>query len=291
MDNVVDSIKRTTSDGIDTGETFGYNATSHRVSTGFKLPYLRDSTLGFAARLMKTQLDNANAQALGLDAGLQIAITPFARLGVMGENLNSPKFTWSTDLGTEEAIPYKLSSGLAINLADNLDIYGEVSRRENEDAVHHVGLEWHILNRDSQHLQLRAGLTPQRINAGVGLRIGGLTLDYAYTAFSETYMDASHSISLSVSLKHKERVYTQPQLILHKYTDRNSIGRHRKQLSISGKAYHLKKLKVNNENVTIRPNGTFYHVVLLEDTYTTVTVTGQTQNGNTITKEMEFIKR
>ena len=291
MDNVVTDIKRTTSEGIDTGGRFGYKALSHRISTGFKLPYLHDAYLGFAARLMRNELDDVYAQALGIDAGLQVTLTPFAKLGIMGENLNSPKFNWTTDLGTEEAIPYKLSTGIGINLADNLDVYADVSRKENEDAEHHVGLEWHVLSREHQHLQLRAGLTPQRINAGVGLRVAGLTIDYAYTAFSETYMDASHTVSLSLAFKNKKKIIENPSISLYKFTTTNKIKKSRKQVGLSGITKDLTKLWINGEKVVIRRDKKFYHVVKLNDTYTSVEVKGRTNYGREITKTIEFVKR
>lgn len=291
MDNVVGNIKRTTSEGVDTGARFGYKASSHRISTGFKLPYLHEAYLGFAGRLMRNELDDAFAQALGIDAGLQVTLTPFAKLGLSGENLNSPKLSWTTDLGTEEAIPYKLSAGLGINLADNLDIYADVSRMENEDAQHHVGIEWHILNRDQEHLQLRAGITPQRLNAGIGLRLFGITIDYAYTRFNETYMDASHTVSLSLAFKNKKKIIENPEISLYKLSEQNRVSKNRNQIGISGITKDLKHLWVNGEKVVIRRDKKFYHVVPLNTTYTSVELKGRTKHGQDIIKTIEFIKR
>ena len=291
MDNTVDNIKRTTSAGIDTGERFGYKASSHRFSTGFKLPYLHDAYLGVAARLMRNRLDTASAQALGIDVGFQATLTPFAKLGVIAENINSPKFSWTTDLGTEEPIPYKLSAGVGINLADNLDIYADISRKENQDAEHHVGIEWHVLSRDSQHLQLRGSITSQRLNAGVGLRVGGITLDYAYTAFNETYMDPSHTVSLSLAFKNKKKIHENPKISLYKFSKQNRVRKNRKQVGISGITQDLKYLWINGEKIVIRRDKKFYHVVPLNDTYTSVEIKGRTKYGKVITTTAEFIKR
>jgi hypothetical protein len=291
MDNTVENIMKTTSEGVDTGVRFGYRALSHRIATGFKLPYLHDAYLGVAARLMRTELDQDYAQALGIDAGLQVTLTPFAKLGVMAENINSPKLVWTTDLGTEEPLPYKLSTGVAINLADNLDIYADISRKENEDAEHHIGIEWHVLSRESQHLQIRGGLAPQKLNAGVGLRFGGVTLDYAYTAFNETYMEASHTMSLSIAMKHKKKAKENPSISLYKYTRTNKVSANRKQVGISGITQDLKSLWINGQKVVIRRDKKFYHIVPLNETYNSIEIKGRTKRGKTITQTIEFIKR
>ncbi len=147
-------------------------------------------------------LETVNGSGFNGDAAALLALGPL-RLGVVYENLMRQAIRYST--GFEEPWERRLSAGASVRLGPILlagDVESLGERSSAGSRFYHVGAELAL-----GLLALRAGatgaLTPsgpsdqeRDLTAGVGLRLGGLQVDYAYLMPSA--LPETHRISLTL---------------------------------------------------------------------------------------------
>ncbi len=193
--------------------------------------FARDVAVGASAKVFLqgfsgggATLEGASGTGIDMDLGLQYTPARWARLGVNLINTLpmslGGKFVWPKnamrDEPLEESIPMLVKVGGAVEvwgeeglhradgqeltIALDLDVHPGLSR----PSVWHLGAEW----RPTKALALRAGVDQKpaattsgvgienNLTAGVGIKYGGFTFDYAYHQYGELTENVTHYFSL-----------------------------------------------------------------------------------------------
>ena len=177
------------------GRQTGSLAASDRAVTVALGRTLGRFQLGGGVRFIESKLADATARTLAVDIGGQAKAgavfgVPLS-LGAAVRNLG-PGLSYG---GTREPLPTTLSAGAAVRLPAGLTMAAEWRWRPNGDkAEFGLGTEYAVL----PSVALRAGFATTRavsggaaigglagLGAGLGLRLGRLGLDYAFTPFGE----------------------------------------------------------------------------------------------------------
>ncbi len=149
-------------------------------------------SFGGSIKYIRQQLGSARGDGLGFDMALLLRMQhPVGHMavGMTLQNAFGSSVIWTTK--HEDRIISNLKLGVAYNptkrvlsnftLAVDLDIFYTL--------IPHVGIEYQLLNL----LSLRAGLDDMNPTLGVGLRIAGFTVDYAFTSYD---LANAHRVSL-----------------------------------------------------------------------------------------------
>jgi hypothetical protein len=117
--------------------------------------------------------------AFGMDAGVSVRVTEPLTLGVAFRNLNRP----DVGLAVEDRVPREIQTSAAYALPNkHLRFTADLLYRDNDAGALRdhltpsVGVEKSL---EGDHFLFRAGLTPEALTAGFGLRVGNIGLDYA----------------------------------------------------------------------------------------------------------------
>jgi hypothetical protein len=164
----------TVSSGV---STFGFEAyreihASAGYARGLQLGTTRTLRVGGRLRYYHTAIEGyGHAQAVGLNAGLQVALLRSLRFGVHATNLHG------ATLGDSVPIPRTLAVGLHYRALDRLRVLVDVFKDVRFPATVRGGLEV----RPVDPLLLRVGGTtaPARFAGGIGVRLGALTAQVA----------------------------------------------------------------------------------------------------------------
>jgi hypothetical protein len=120
-----------------------------------------------------------SAAAFALDFGLTAQATDELTLGLAVRNLNRP----DVGLAVSDRVPREIQASAGYALRDKrLRFTTDVTYRDNDAGrlrdhlTPAVGVEKSL---EGERFLFRAGLTPQSLSAGFGLRLGNLGLDYA----------------------------------------------------------------------------------------------------------------
>ncbi len=162
------------------------------IPVGINLKYIRQS------------LFNKSASGLGLDLGgmLKFGLNDLFddnRLGKISmaaalKDAWNTKITWNTDSRHEDRIKHTWLLGGAY-FQPLTKIHGELYLsymwEYKYSRVHHMGVEYVYFNR----LAIRFGLDNNQFTAGVGIKVMGLRLDYAYKGHE---LGGSHRIGTSL---------------------------------------------------------------------------------------------
>jgi hypothetical protein len=165
--------------------------TSRRTALIFTLAnYLTENfSWGLNLKYYWQELFSAKATAAALDAGLKCKILTGLDLGVNGRNLNEAALVWST--GVNEILRREFQVGLAYTASFwpvilSLD---KIYSGQNEQT--NYGAEFWLW---PDVLALRAGLSAEILNLGLGFGLYGFGLDYAYA--DQEDLGVSHKVSL-----------------------------------------------------------------------------------------------
>jgi hypothetical protein len=163
--------------------------------------------------------EDKSGSGFNIDLGVMAQLEPWARAGVTLNNVIPEAMSWSS--GANEDMPMRLNVSGAFNLMGPAEtsIYendrpligvldASFGSTEEEGFSLHGGLEW----RPTKHLNIRCGLdqantsdgegstgSVTNLTAGVGLRYGGVTFDYAYHQDGNLEANQSHYFSISFS--------------------------------------------------------------------------------------------
>ena len=140
---------------------------------------------------------------LSMDFGLKFMPNDIVSLGLNVQNAVSSKISWTS--GSQDDIPMTVKAGTAVKLSKGdllLALDGDFYPGRNLPSPAHFGAEWHV----NKYLALRAGID-QMISAasnisnnptaGIGLKLSGFSIDYAYHAFSDNPSYPAHFVSIS----------------------------------------------------------------------------------------------
>jgi len=133
-----------------------------------------------------------SASAFGLDVGVQVSLWQRTRVGAALVNLNSPT------LGdpTPHDLPQIFRAGISYEPVPTIATVIGAERILGKPVEFSAGSEAWIF----PELALRVGITsdPNRLTAGVGIRIRHLQLDYAYLTHPQ--LPGTHQVSIGVSV-------------------------------------------------------------------------------------------
>ena len=184
----------------------------------FQLP------IGISTKVLWRQYGNvATAWGVGFDAGIQLKnVSDINDLsfGLTIHDFTSTYMSWST--GHTELISPSIESGISYSFdflfGRTLLAFGLINRFENRQssAQYHWGSISHDLKTGAEYsyndkIGVRLGYNElKRLNAGVGLKVRAIWIDYAFEQFDGTEsLGNSHRLSISFTLD-KER-FLRPQ--------------------------------------------------------------------------------
>ena len=173
-------------------------------------------SLGVNLKLVARTLADASAYGVGFDIGAQYAVTPRFFVGANLQDITTTLIAWSTGTNDLVSPTFKIGAAYAFDVpggtlmpALDFDIMGE--NRQFASLVNagpvsfnpRAGLEYQFRNL----FAIRAGYNDtQNFTVGAGVHLPKLNLDYAYgqSPLSSEMKDASHRISLRITLEEKK---------------------------------------------------------------------------------------
>jgi outer membrane protein OmpA-like peptidoglycan-associated protein len=167
--------------------------------------------LGITGKLV-TQGIGANsvtddgANGIGFDLGAQFALTEYARLGVVVQDL----FTKVGDQDQSDVndVPSNLRFGAALSPVDGLTLGADVEKtRDDENYRFHGGAEYWVPLSEDFSGALRLGVDDGNFAGGFGLGIKFFKFDYAYVVEPQKFMDENHRFSLGLDFGERRDMY------------------------------------------------------------------------------------
>jgi hypothetical protein len=174
-----------------TGETFNDKELGVIASYGNNIT--DQMRLGLNLKIVRQTLWNEKGSGIGLDIGALYEPMYNLMVGVMAQNLISPKIKL---LENSNSIPRKVSFGLAYKIMDEkILLASAIDKAGGRSVKFHLGAEIHPV----KDLAIRAGYTTDtgEISAGIGVRISVIQLDYGFGLLS---LGSTHRISLTMTL-------------------------------------------------------------------------------------------
>jgi hypothetical protein len=149
--------------------------------------------LGLNLKIVRQTIWNEKGSGIGLDVGALYEPKLNLMIGVMAQNLISPKITL---LENSDSIPRKVAFGLSYKIMDEKILLATaIDKAGGRSAKFHLGTEVHPV----KDLAIRAGYTTDtgEISAGIGVRISVIQLDYGFGLLS---IGSTHRVSLTMTL-------------------------------------------------------------------------------------------
>jgi len=149
--------------------------------------------LGLNLKIVRQSLWGEKGSGIGLDIGALYEPVLNLMVGVIGENLISPKITL---LENSNSIPRKMTFGLSYKIMDEKVLLATaIDKAGGRSVKFHLGTEVHPV----KDLAIRAGYTTDtgEISAGIGVRISVIQLDYGFGLLN---LGSTHRVSLTMTL-------------------------------------------------------------------------------------------
>ncbi len=149
-------------------------------------------SLGISIKTISGRIEEVNASGFGIDLGIlfNLGNKPL-KVGLVIKNIGAD-LKWDT--GHSDTLPLTTTLGMAYKTINKkVTVAMDIEKRTNRPLKLRGGAElW--LSRD---IAIRVGMNGENLTAGAGLRIGKLSLDYAYMSHD---LGNSHRISLGAKL-------------------------------------------------------------------------------------------
>lgn len=216
-----DGIPGATASGVSTG-TFGFSENAILLSAAARAA---TAAVGVNAKLVTQDLgttapDGADNTALGygVDLGVQIYPTPFARVGFMIQDLFGQ--VGSAGAGNADHTPANIRTGVALEPLDGLLISAEVEKtRDDSNTRFHLGGEYEVPLGTDLTGAIRLGSREGHLSGGFGLGFRSLRVDYAYVIEPQAFLDENHRLSVTLDLGTRRQV-----MRTEGYQDRDGDG-------------------------------------------------------------------
>jgi outer membrane protein OmpA-like peptidoglycan-associated protein len=182
---------------------YGDNAFSLSLAKGFDM-----ASVGITGKFLRQSVgaDIATDDAVngfGLDLGLGLVLTDYARFGLSVANIAS-KLGSVDEVNT---IPATLRAGVAVMPMEGLTVAFDMEKtRDEEDYAFHAGGEYALALGDDFGTALRIGMNRSKFAGGIGLRYNFLTFDYAYVVEPEKFLGENHRFSVSLNFGREEAI-------------------------------------------------------------------------------------
>jgi hypothetical protein len=201
----------TIAEGLDYSRISFFNVTDYAFLFSYARRYTTKLAFGMNIKLIYRDFYSESAYGLGFDMGMHYRLLPKLMIGIMARDLTTTVMAWSTN--EKEYITPSLRPGLAYTLdfpsiklymqpSMDLGILFEsrkTSAQVNLGAIS-VDTFWGIEVGYSKHAFLRFGYDDlKRFNAGAGVHINRLGVDYSYTNY-DYELGNVHRISFHLKL-------------------------------------------------------------------------------------------
>ena len=141
----------------------------------------------------------------GLDLGAQVYPTPFARIGLMFQDLFGELGGVERDRVND--IPATMRAGIALEPMDGFTLTTDFEKRRDDDNwIFHAGSEYELPLGTDTGGAVRLGVREGDFSGGFGFSWKQLHLDYAYVIEPEVFLDDSHRFSLTVDFASRRQI-------------------------------------------------------------------------------------
>jgi outer membrane protein OmpA-like peptidoglycan-associated protein len=170
-------------------------------------------SLGITGKLVTQDLGTGapssgedSVEGLGIDLGVQFALTEYVRLGLAVQDLFTQ--VGDQDNGDVNQIPSNLRVGAAVSPADGLTLGLDLEKeRDNENYRLHAGGEYWVPIGDDFRGALRLGVDDGEFAGGFGVGVSFFELNYAYVVEPEDFLDENHRFSVNLDFGDTDAMY------------------------------------------------------------------------------------
>jgi len=202
-----DDIPGASGSGASTG-TFAFNENAILLSAAARAA---SAAFGVNAKLVTQDLGTAapgggdnTVLGYGVDLGVQIYPTQFARVGFMIQDLFGRVGSAS---GNADHTPANLRAGLALEPMDGFLVSAEVEKtRDDANIRFHLGGEYEVPLGTDLTGAVRFGSREGDLSGGFGLGFRSFRVDYAYVIEPQAFLNENHRVSLTLDLGARRQV-------------------------------------------------------------------------------------
>ncbi|MFA4905197.1 MAG: PorV/PorQ family protein [Candidatus Margulisiibacteriota bacterium] len=239
--------------------SYGQNFADGKLSLGASMKYYNQGGTGTAT------IESASASGLGFDLGAIYSPTEMLSLGISAQNPLGTRL--ENGLGAENKVQSIVKMGANVKLEPfgtqkmNVAVDADLSARR--PTTYHAGIEYMPVNNIALRVGLDqdpgvGGLVETNPTAGVGLKVGGMQVNYAYHPYSGIADNATHYISLAYVGPDKPVEEDIIEISLSKPIDKSVIYADNVEVAGSVKSKTaVYPLKVNGVSVPVDPTGKF----------------------------------
>lgn len=134
-------------------------------------------------------IDPGSDTVVGLDVGMLVTLHERTRLGALVKNLNNPQIGRE-----EEELKQRIHAGIAYEPYLGVVTTFEFENVLGEEVQYHGGIE--MLFLEGMVFRVGAMTNPNKLTAGFGYEVQGLTLNYGFSTGGGT-LDGSHQFGLT----------------------------------------------------------------------------------------------
>jgi hypothetical protein len=198
-------------EGLDYSKITYFNVSDYAFLFSYAKRYSPDLSFGVNVKMIYRDFYSESAYGLGFDLGVRYLLLPNLMLGVMARDLTTTVMAWSTN--EKEYITPSLRPGVAYKIEfPSIKLYVQPSMdlgllfESRKDAAQislgamSIDSFWGLEIGYSKHGFLRFGYDDlNRFNAGAGVHINRLGVDYSYTNY-DYELGNVHRISFHLKL-------------------------------------------------------------------------------------------
>jgi hypothetical protein len=202
----------TISEGIDYSKITSFNISDYVFYISYARQYNDDLSIGANVKFIYRDFSSESAMGIGFDAGIKYNLMPELYLGLMVRDITTTMMAWSTS--EKEFVSPSLRPGISYRINfDAISLYLQPSvdlsillESRNKSAQLGVGVFsidsfWGLEAGFKDICFLRFGYDDlSRFNAGLGVSIKKLAVDYSYTNFDDILGNV-HRISFHLKLR------------------------------------------------------------------------------------------
>ena len=199
------------SEGLDYSKITSFNVADYVFYVSYARRYSDNLSLGANIKIIYRDYALESAMGIGFDVGMKYRILPNLILGIMARDITSTLIAWSTN--EKEFVTPSFRPGLTYRLDINeIDLYLQPSMDlafllESRKNSAQIGIGflsidsfWGLEMGFKDLCFLRFGYDDlSRFNAGLGVSINKLAVDYSYTNFNDVLGNV-HRISFHLKL-------------------------------------------------------------------------------------------
>ena len=176
----------------------GYDATGNSTNVFGEYENIIIASLGMGTDKaafgfnMKGYFQNLNSEqrnGVGFDAGVQFKVNDVLSFGGVAQDMGGK-------VGGDR-LPLNLRLGAGIRPMEHFNLGMDIERTENSQTLFHGGGEYGVQFGDNSMAMLRAGVNDSHFNAGLGVKVSGVQVDYAFTNEREQALGNAHRVSLN----------------------------------------------------------------------------------------------